>query len=569
MLGIFGGSVAIPAARTQDVVYLRRGSLRPRQPADPIRPANQEAGLAALMALGITSTLRPHPARPQRWLRPALPYLSAILAIQVLLALRLIWSNTAFIDEATYLYSGGQELAHWLHGDPVANFQEYFSGAPVIYPPGGAIMAAVGGLAAARLLSLAFMLGTTVLLYSAAARLFGKRAGLLGAAFFAALGITQFLSALATYDAMALFLLALAAFLIVRYGPDCTTMPAAIYSTAVAPAVLALANATKYATALWDPVIIALAVCMPLLGGRGWRPGLIRASRLTAVLVTCLALFLLVGKQKYITGILYTTVNRSSSQPGMGTPVSQVLASAWNWAGVAIVATVAGAVLLALFREHRALRLTGLVLLAAMIAAPANQARIGTAVSLQKHLVIGAWFGCMLGGYALARLSRYRAPAAICGAVLVAVVPLYFAVQASALYKSWEPVNPAFVAGLRGVVHPGQQKYLITNSMYLPAYYVGPSVTSLQWKETIGYEFTDPKTGATYGGTAALERSIRARIFAAVIVVPDGTSNEGAVQSDLYRLGGYYLAGYLAAPTPDQSWRCQVWVRDGLTVRSA
>ena len=59
--------------------------------------------------------------------------LLVILAVQAVLTLRM--NNTAFEDEALYLYSGHLEIAHWLHGTPLqGNYASYFSGAPVLYP---------------------------------------------------------------------------------------------------------------------------------------------------------------------------------------------------------------------------------------------------------------------------------------------------------------------------------------------------------------------------------------------------------------------------------------------------
>ena len=95
-------------------------------------------------------------------------------------------------------------------------FPAYFSGAPVIYPPLAALADNAGGLAGARILSLAFMLGATVLLWGVAGRLFGRRAAFFAAALFAVLGPTLHLGAFATYDAMAVFLVALAAWCVVR-----------------------------------------------------------------------------------------------------------------------------------------------------------------------------------------------------------------------------------------------------------------------------------------------------------------------------------------------------------------
>jgi hypothetical protein len=45
--------------------------------------------------------------------------LVAVLVVQAGLSLRLVWSNTAFEDEALYLWAGHLEWAHWLHGTPI------------------------------------------------------------------------------------------------------------------------------------------------------------------------------------------------------------------------------------------------------------------------------------------------------------------------------------------------------------------------------------------------------------------------------------------------------------------
>ncbi len=78
--------------------------------------------------------------------------------------MRLLGADTAYADEATYLWAGHLEWAHWLHGTAIPPFPAYFSGAPVLYPPLGALADSVGGLAGARVLSLVFMLGATALL---------------------------------------------------------------------------------------------------------------------------------------------------------------------------------------------------------------------------------------------------------------------------------------------------------------------------------------------------------------------------------------------------------------------
>ena len=85
-------------------------------------------------------------------------------------------------------------------GATVPDFATYFSGAPVIYPALGALASSIGGLAAARILSLCCMLAATALLYVVAKHLFGGWAAIAGSVVFAAIGPTQFLGAFATFD---------------------------------------------------------------------------------------------------------------------------------------------------------------------------------------------------------------------------------------------------------------------------------------------------------------------------------------------------------------------------------
>src|SRR6201996_8748628 len=173
---------------------------------------------------------------------PAYWPLILVLILQAALSARLLRADTAFEDEAAYLWAGHLEWANLLHGTPLPQFPSYFSGAPVIYPPLAALADSVGGLTGARVLSLVFMLGATTLLYFTAGRLAGRWAAGFGAALFAVAGPTLHLGSFATYDAMALFLLALAAWLVVRAGDraDATLWMAG------AGVVLALANLTLY-----------------------------------------------------------------------------------------------------------------------------------------------------------------------------------------------------------------------------------------------------------------------------------------------------------------------------------
>src|SRR6266566_1826344 len=182
--------------------------------------------------------------------------LLGILSLQAVLSLRL--RNTAFEDESLYLYAGNMELQHLLHGAALyGGFSSYFSGAPVLYPMAAAALDQLGGLTAARALSLFEMLATTALLYALTRRLFNERIALCAAALFSVSEAVIFLGNFATFDATCLFLLACASWIVVRTAAF--RWPLFLLAAPLA----ALAVAVKYAGLLFVPTIALL----PALAG--------------------------------------------------------------------------------------------------------------------------------------------------------------------------------------------------------------------------------------------------------------------------------------------------------------
>jgi hypothetical protein len=352
------------------------------------------------------------------------------LLAQSALALRLVWSNTAFQDEAQYLWYGHLEWAHWLHGTPLPSPD--LSGAPVVYPPVGALADSVAGLAGARLLALLFMLGATALLYATASRIFGKGVGLIAAAMFVAVGPTSDMSAWATYDPMAIFLLALSSWLAVRAARGRITE----LWIFLAAAAMVLADAAKWVTALWDPVIVALVV---LASPVDWPLALARGARLVsyAAAIAAPALFVF-GGARYLVQISVTTTNRGTG----GTPQWWVL-----WTAVPMIAAVLVLAMLGVllsWREHRDRRtLLCAALVVAVLIAPLFQAYDETTVSLYKHVVFGAWFGAMGAGYALSKASVVNATkgwrVGLAAAVFTGLVGYD---QASFWYGWWPNATP-------------------------------------------------------------------------------------------------------------------------------
>jgi 4-amino-4-deoxy-L-arabinose transferase-like glycosyltransferase len=430
--------------------------------------------------------------RPVKHGLPAGWPLLVVLAIQTALTLRLVWADTAFQDEALYLWAGHLEWAHVLHGTPLPQFSSFFSGSPVIYPPLGALADSLGGLAGARILSLAFMLGTTVALWYSADLLFGRRAAFFAAALFAFLGPSLHLGAFATYDAMALFLLALAAWLVVRAGDrqDATSLMLGAGFT------LALANATSYPTALFDPVVVLLALvtAFPKPGGK-LAAG--RALTLLVVVATLVAGALLAGGSRYLHGVQVTTLLRA---PG-DDPALTVIGHFWSWTGVIVTAAWCGAIIGWITRPKRAGTWLLTLLASAVLLVPAEQAILHTTASLNKHGSVGAWFAAIAAGYAADRLVA-AAPAGnariVTGAasVIALCFPLSLGAGQSWVFATSWPNASAFTAILRPLTEQGTGRLLVEDPS-LAEYYL-PAGT--QWKRWSSTRNIVLPSGAPTGG---------------------------------------------------------------------
>lgn len=492
--------------------------------------------------------------RPPRTLR-LLPML-AILFVQTDLSLRLIWANTAFMDEALYLRAGHMEIAHWLHGaygGAAAFFPTYFSGAPVIYPPLGALADDIGGLAGARLLSLCFMLGATALLYAAAGRLFDRGTALAGAAVFAFLGATQNLGAFATYDAMALCLTMLGAWLVIR--AEGRLGEALLIAAALA---MTVADATKYASALWDPVIIALAMTLSRRGG--WVRAVARGARLALYLATMLSAAVFVGGHAYWTGITVTTLTRVASD----TSALLVLGKAYGWVGVVFLLALLGTA----FNWSRRWRdrITCMILTAAVVLAPLEQARIDTITSLQKHVDFGAWFAAMVAGYALAWVANYnRAKGWRLAAIVLPFILIVGIIQASAMYRLWPNMSSA--VRLIAIVHRQNPGNCLASENQVISYYLPRQLPQLNsCAGPYFFSHWDGQTQHELFGTAAYVYAIRHHYFAWIEADPDEKSTFYAPVTAAARAAGYHLIAVLPNSTTSAAPPVQIWAANLLAV---
>ncbi len=464
----------------------------------------------------------PRGVRMTRAVRVPWPLL-AVLAVQAALSASMVRTRTAFGDEALYLSAGHLEWSHWLHGTQIPVYQTWFSGAPVIYPPIGAIADSLGGLAAARLLSLVFMLGVTSLVWGTATRLLeDKRAALFAAGLFAVLAPTLHLGSFATYDAAALLFLAAATWCAAgaRGSRNATRRIIA------AGILLALANATKYATALYDPTVLCVTV-LSLWPDAGWKIALRHAAFLAGAAATVIAVLLALGGPGYLTGISLTTTGRVH---GTDT-ASLVIADAWSWTAVVLVPAVIAAVVCAVRRRWPQALLLAVLALSALLA-PADQARIQTTTSLNKHVDFGAWFAAIAAGYLLSSLSRRRVVLAALLAALIPVTSMGMA-QANAMID-WPDV-----AGLVKVVRPmtAHGGHFLVETTDVLQYYL-PNTTWRQWSNT---QNNNPEY---------YEQAIARHYFSVVVLSFNQTlSTDYVISLDLSTTSGYQLEAKVRSGT--------------------
>jgi len=187
----------------------------------------------------------------------------------------------------------------------------------------------------------------------------------------------------------------------------------------------------------------------------------------------------------------------------------------------------------------------------AALLAPAVQARLHTTVSLQKHVVFGAWFAAIAAGYAMARLSRVdpgRGWAAVMALPIVASTLFGSMGQAASIYHVW-PNSAGAVNVLRSAVrlHPG---HYLAEDYDVEAYYLRTVVPWQRWSNTYYFSYRGEPAGAASYGAA-----IKNHYFSLVILdFGDTAATDGQIAADMQHAGGYYVLAHAGQFT--------IWARE-------
>lgn len=505
-------------------------------PPVPAQPGNQPAPATPAYRVPTVAEAAWSMAgcRRRTWVSRAI--LLSVLVFQAALSLRL--ENTAFQDEAVHLASGHVQIAHLLNGTPVStDYASHFLGTPLLCPVLASLVDARFGLAGARLLSLFFMLGATTLLYAMTRRLFSERPALAAAALFAVIPSTIVLGHFATCDSAAVFLLALAAWIIVR------TDRAPLVAVLLAAPVAVLAVGTKYAAGLCLPTLVVLAalVAWPHRGRRS----IVRA----VLLVIGLAVPILAGL--HFSDVL-DGVGATTTAGGHGTDgARELLWKSVVWSGPMFLTACGGAIAYARrgrMNESPSVArlgvpggvwraLLGLLLCGTALLALGYQIHLANSVASYEHLGFGLLFAAPMAGVGLTRLvgEHLRFPQLAC---VVWVATLCMGVTTSAEWFTSRPDSSRLNVALRQYVTPGSGRYL-AEAPDVPTYYLRDITDRTRWTSlrSIGYQDTH---GAGRHGEDGYRKALADGWFDAVVLDGFATPRMERVVAAAVRGSGKY-----------------------------
>ncbi len=471
--------------------------------------------------------------------------LAFVLAVQAISALRL--QNTAFQDEALYLTYGHWILDSWLHGVRMdADPEQWFTGAPQLYPVFAALLDSVGGLTLVRLFSALCMLSATAAVYWTATTLFRGHGfvGAFAALVFAISGPVLVLTRFATFDApsYAAVAWALAVGCWAARREDARTGRWAV----LVGGLLALAVLLKYASAIDAPfVLLAVAASTlhePARRLRGLMVSVV--AGLTAVAV--LAMSVATWARPLIAGVVASTIERQALMPETA---SQLLARVSDESGPTIVLGVLGG--LVLLRRRPVL---GAVLLVASVAAPLYQVHTGESVSLYKSTVLGLVFGAPLGGYLCSLLVRrwwWGTPVTVVGLIWAL---LYGQAASAQIFTSW-PNTSQLAEALVPLVEDAPGVRIAGENPEPLQYALRDQTNPWQWTPT--YDGTFRYEGQS--DLPAFREALSDGYFGVVFL--DGESAIGRqLQTEVAALG-YERAAVVGTPDGDHEW--VVWQAAG------
>ena len=468
----------------------------------------------AVISTSTTKAITRSITRKKSWtLSPPTAWpLFLILATQAIVSLATL-HNTAFQDEGLYIYAGQQLFRYWMGGPaPLENYAFYFSGYPWVYPVIGGILDKVGGLELARAYSLFCMMGVNTIVYFCTKKFFQRSAAIFASAAYASLGTVLYLSRLATFDAMCLFLIALGTGLAIKIGTSRHSWLALL----IGP-LLMLSILTKYAAMLFSLPVLGVLVFTSLAFLGWWRMILRLVLALISLAGSMVTTYYFVDKSAFH-AISGTTTNRVAE---IIKPRPELFLHALQMGGLVWAASLVALVLI--FRMDKRFRLTALLLFGSSWLVPAYHIYEQEGVSFDKHLAFGLFFAAPLAGFALAWISGYvqhsfsfarvKGRHWLVGLSVILLIFMLGTQQSQTIYTQW-----AHTGGLSRELHTQIRDgggRLLAEDIEVARYDAKDITEPWQWNG-VNYFYYAPPGAQPLLGDPALTQAIKDRYFAVI-----------------------------------------------------
>ncbi|HTD49075.1 MAG TPA: glycosyltransferase family 39 protein, partial [Acidimicrobiia bacterium] len=381
-----------------------------------------------------------------------------------------------------------------------------FSGFPYAYPVVGGFLDKIGGLELARSFSLVCMLGVTTVVWSVTRTLFDRPAAVFASAIYAVTGVVLFVGRLATFDAMCLFLIALAT----GIGVHCGTTKRPWTAVVIGP-ILVLAVLSKYVALLFVPPVLLILACVSL-NSFGWRAA---ASRLFLA-VSALGLSLGIAYELIDKAAFHAIVNSTTNRvPTPTAPRLDLFTHVLTMGGIVFGIGLAG---LAFLLRQKRLPIYAVLTFGASLLAPAYHVYKQEPISLDKHIAYALFFAVPLAGVALAWLAGYGRQAVasaqhgywLAGAAVILAAFTLGLHQSKTLYANWANTSQLSYA-LHTQLRDGAGR-IFAEDIEVARYNARDVTQEWQWNGFYYPSYVTAEKRRLYG-PAALDQAVKDRYY--------------------------------------------------------
>ncbi len=451
----------------------------------------------------------------------------AIITILQATVSLLLLRNTAFSDEALYIYAGRKIIESWA-GMPadIDGYASYFSGHPFLYPVLAGAIDMIGGLEAARFASTLFMLCVTICTYKTTLRLFDRPAAVMASALFSCQAPVLFIGHFATFDALCLMLVAVSVTLAVKAATEKNPL----HTLPIGPALL-LSIGIKYVALLFAPCVLVIVALAALHYG-GLKAAFVHTG--LALLGFCAGMLAIViaTDTSFVSGMAFTTTQRTTMVPAHP---AALVAHGLALGGILLGFAIAGVCLL---RADR-MRVFYTALLVMALLAPGYHVFKCEQAAFSKHLAFSLFFMAPLAGFAAKRLllaSRQDNKRWLFASLCFLCAFTNGITEARSQFD-WTDTS-AVIDLLRTQVHAQGEHYL-ADDYEVARYYFKDIAANEQWESThyLDYDSTD---GSQYTGNEAYERAVKEAYFDLIELNHGATEEFDSMITKAIRSSGAY-----------------------------